>query len=206
MFETATLLLFVASSLLLALSPGPDNIFVLTLSITRGTLAGIITTLGLCSGLFFHTAAVAMGIAVFIQESALAFSLLKWGGAIYLGWLAWSILRSHATAVQEKGSGEVLGRLYLRGVVMNVMNPKVSLFFLAFLPQFTDPAKGDVSLQVAALGLLFMLSALLVFTLIALLAGRVGHHLHSGRGGAMLNRLSACVFAGLAVKLLLAER
>lgn len=206
MFETATLLLFVTSSLLLALAPGPDNLFVLTTSIARGPAAGVITTLGLCSGLFVHTGAVALGVAVFIQESALAFSILKIGGALYLAWLAWQILRAPAETLNSRTSSESRRRLYLRGVLMNIMNPKVSLFFLAFLPQFVNPAQGSVTLQIAILGLLFMASTLLVFGLISLAAGKIGTFLRRGKGGLVLNRLSGVVFAGLAVKLLLAER
>jgi threonine/homoserine/homoserine lactone efflux protein len=206
MFETATLLLFVTSAVLLALSPGPDNLFVLTVSMSRGPLAGVVTTLGLCTGLVVHTGAVALGVAVFIQESALAFSLLKIGGALYLAWLAWLAFRAPAGTLGARGSGDGYRRLYLRGVLMNIMNPKVSLFFLAFLPQFVSPAQGSVTLQIALLGLLFMLSALLVFGLLSLAAGRIGGFLRKGRGGLILNRLSGVVFVGLALKLLLAER
>jgi threonine/homoserine/homoserine lactone efflux protein len=206
MFETATLLLFVTSAVLLALSPGPDNLFVLTVSMSRGPLAGVVTTLGLCTGLVVHTGAVALGVAVFIQESALAFSLLKIGGALYLAWLAWLASRAPAGTLGARGSGDGYRRLYLRGVLMNIMNPKVSLFFLAFLPQFVSPAQGSVTLQIALLGLLFMLSALLVFGLLSLAAGRIGGFLRKGRGGLILNRLSGVVFAGLALKLLLTER
>jgi threonine/homoserine/homoserine lactone efflux protein len=206
MFETATLLLFVTSAVLLALSPGPDNLFVLTVSMSRGPLAGVVTTLGLCTGLVVHTGAVALGVAVFIQESALAFSLLKIGGALYLAWLAWLAFRAPAGTLGARGSGDGYRRLYLRGVLMNIMNPKVSLFFLAFLPQFVSPAQGSVTLQIALLGLLFMLSALLVFGLLSLAAGRIGGFLRKGRGGLILNRLSGVVFAGLALKLLLTER
>lgn len=206
MFETATLLLFVTSSLLLALAPGPDNLFVLTISIARGPAAGVITTLGLCSGLFVHTGAVALGVAVFIQESALAFSILKIAGVLYLAWLAWQVFRAPAETLTSRGSSESYRRLYLRGVLMNIMNPKVSLFFLAFLPQFVSPAQGNVTLQIAILGLLFLISSLLVFCLISLAAGHIGALLRKGKGALILNRLSGVVFAGLAVKLLLAER
>ncbi len=112
-----------------------------------------------------------------------------------------------STCTFEKGGNvEGLGRLYLRGVVMNVMNPKVSLFFLAFLPQFTDPTAGNVTLQIAILGLLFMLSALVVFGAISLFAGSIGGRLRSGRSGKILHKLSAGIFAGLAIKLLLSEK
>ena len=206
MFEITTLLLFISSAILLALSPGPDNVFVLTVSIARGPLAGVVTTLGLCSGLVVHTAAVALGVAVFIQESAVAFSLLKLGGALYLAWLAWKVFRAPAEELISSSSRESYKRLYLRGVVMNIMNPKVSLFFLAFLPQFVNPQLGSVTLQIAILGLLFMLSAFLVFGLISLAAGHIGRFLRKGNGALILNRLSGVVFAGLAVKLLLSER
>lgn len=206
MFEITTILLFFSSAILLALSPGPDNIFVLTISIARGALAGITTTLGLCSGLVVHTLAVALGVAVFIQESALAFSLLKLAGALYLAWLAWKIFRAPAEELAASTSRESHKRLYLRGVLMNIMNPKVSLFFLAFLPQFVNPQLGSVTLQIALLGLLFMASAFVVFGLISLAAGRIGRFLGKGKGALILNRLSGVVFAGLAVKLLLSER
>ncbi|MCW9022427.1 MAG: LysE family translocator, partial [Sedimenticola sp.] len=117
MFEIATILLFISSAILLALSPGPDNVFVLTVSIARGPLAGVVTTLGLCSGLVVHTAAVALGVAVFIQESAVAFSLLKLGGALYLAWLAWKVFRAPAEELTSSSSRESYKRLYLRGVV-----------------------------------------------------------------------------------------
>ncbi len=206
MFESATLLLFVTSAVLLALAPGPDNLFVLTISIARGPLAGVVTTLGFCSGLVVHTSAVALGVAVFIQESAFAFTLLKTAGALYLAWLAWQVFRAPAEKLTSRTSSESYRRLYLRGVLMNIMNPKVSLFFLAFLPQFVNPANGHVTQQIAILGLLFMLSAFLVFGLISLAAGKIGAFLRKGRGGLILNRLSGVVFASLAVKLLLSER
>jgi len=206
MFEYSTLILFVGSALLLALSPGPDNIFVLTVSIARGSLAGVVTTLGLCSGLVVHTAAVALGVAVIIQESALAFSVLKTGGAVYLAWLAWKILRAPAEEVNAQASSDSFKKLYFRGVIMNIMNPKVSLFFLAFLPQFVNQANGQVTLQIATLGLLFMLSAFIVFSLIGLAAGRIGGFLRKGNGALILNKVSGFVFAALALKLVFTER
>jgi threonine/homoserine/homoserine lactone efflux protein len=204
--EAATLTLFITSALLLSISPGPDNVFVLTLSMARGPLAGIVTTLGLCTGLIVHTSAVALGVAVLIQESELAFSLLKIGGALYLLWLAWQAFRHAADPIEGRQSTEGLRRLYLRGILMNVMNPKVSLFFLAFLPQFVDAGRGSVTLQIFLLGFVFFLCGILVFGAISLAAGRLGDRFRKGSGAKILHRVSAGVFAGLAIKLLLSER
>ncbi len=206
MFEFSTLLLFVTSSVLLALSPGPDNIFVLTISIARGAKAGVITTLGLVSGVVVHTAAVALGVAVIIQESAWAFSTLKYAGALYLAWLAWKAFRAPAEEIHSQQSDGSLRKLYVRGFVMNVMNPKVSLFFLAFLPQFVNQDQGQVTLQIAVLGLLFMASALVVFSLVSVAAGRIGAFLRKGNGGLIMNKVTGFVFATLALKLAFAER
>jgi threonine/homoserine/homoserine lactone efflux protein len=159
-----TLLVFFAASLLLALSPGPDNLFVLAQAAQRGAWAGLAVTLGLCTGLLGHTAAVAFGVAAVFQTSALAFALLKYLGAAYLLYLAWQAFRAGAVAAGEaRAAGLGLARLYRRGIIMNLTNPKVSLFFLAFLPQFTAPAHGPLLPQVLVLGLLFIVATILVF-------------------------------------------
>ncbi len=199
---------FFAASLLLALAPGPDNIFVLSQSAMHGRVAGLAVTAGLCTGLVVHTTAVALGVAVIFQTSALAFSLLKYAGAAYLVWLAWQALRAPAgNPSTEDGPALSLCRLYGRGIVMNVTNPKVSIFFLAFLPQFTDPARGPVWAQVMLLGGLFIAGTVLVFGAVALLAGTLGRWLmRSPRAGTVINRLAGLVFIGLALKLATAER
>ncbi len=206
--EVDTVLLFLSSSLLLGLAPGPDNLFVMAQAAQRGAWAGVIVTLGLCSGLIVHTAAVALGLAALFMASAIAFTLLKFLGAAYLLFLAWQAFFSVVGARSSEG-GERLpaGQLYRRGIIMNLTNPKVSLFFLAFLPQFVDPTMGSVVLQIMLLGLLFILATILVFGAISLLAGGMGERLRrSGRSGRILNYLSGTLFAGLALKLVLTER
>ena len=137
MIPVDALLAFALASLLLALAPGPDNLFVLTESALSGPLAGFAVTLGLCTGLLLHTSAVALGVAAIFQVSALAFTLLKLVGAGYLLYLAWQAWRAPAASLPTAAATPpALGRLYRRGIVMNVTNPKVSIFFLAFLPQF----------------------------------------------------------------------
>jgi threonine/homoserine/homoserine lactone efflux protein len=196
------------ASTLLALTPGPDNLFVLAQAAQRGKMAGIAVTGGLCTGLLVHTAAVALGVAAVFQASSLAFSLLKYIGAAYLLYLAWQSFRAGADT--EGGSSAVrigFTRLYGRGIVMNVTNPKVSLFFLAFLPQFTDPSSGPLLPQILALGLLFILSTVLIFGGISILAGGLGARFRkSARAQVILNRLAGTVFVALAVKLALARR
>jgi threonine/homoserine/homoserine lactone efflux protein len=203
MLPLDTLVLFFAASAALAVAPGPDNLFVLTQSALHGRLAGWLVTLGLCTGLLVHTAAVALGVAAVFQTSALAFNLLKGVGAAYLLYLAWGAWRAGASAVPA-GEAAPLSRraLYARGIVMNVTNPKVAIFFLAFLPQFADPARGAIAGQIVTLGAVFMLAALLVFGAIAWGAARLGGWLRgSPRAQVLMNRVAAGVFVGLAVRL-----
>jgi len=203
MIPIDTLAAFFMASVLLALAPGPDNIFVLTQSALHGKLSGLLVTLGLCTGLIVHTTAVAFGVAVIFQASALAFTALKLLGAGYLLYLAWGAWRAGATKINSgSGVGLSLGKLYRRGIIMNVTNPKVSIFFLAFLPQFADPARGSLTLQMILLGGVFIISTILVFGSIALLAGTLGSILaRSDRAQIVMNRVASLVFIGLALKL-----
>jgi threonine/homoserine/homoserine lactone efflux protein len=197
---------FFAVSLLLALSPGPDNVFVLMQSAMRGRSAGLLVVLGLCSGLLVHTAAVAFGLATLFAASALAFAVLKWVGALYLLLLAWQAWRAPAGPLAAQAAPDA-GRLYRRGIVMNVTNPKVSIFFLAFLPQFVSAERGSVALQVLWLGCIFMAATMLVFGAIALTAGSLGQVLaRSARAQRLLNRSAAVVFAALALRLATVQR
>jgi threonine/homoserine/homoserine lactone efflux protein len=203
-----TQITFFLASVLLALAPGPDNIFVLTQSAIHGRSSGLAVVFGLCTGLVVHSSAVALGVAVIFQTSALAFSMLKLIGAGYLVYLAWQAFRAPANEISSGNGGRInLWKLYRRGIIMNITNPKVSIFFLAFLPQFADPLRGAVSLQVLYLGGLFIVSTILVFGAIALLAGTLGQFLQrSPRTQLILNKLAGTVFLVLALKLATAER
>lgn len=163
MLPLETLGAFFVTAIVMGLAPGPDNIFVLTQSALYGFRAGIMTTLGLMTGLFGHTAAVALGVAALFQTSEMAFMVLKCAGAAYLLYLAWLSFRSGASrAWLEQSTFPGYWALYRRGVIMNITNPKVTLFFLAFLPQFAKPELGNVPLQIVTLGLLFQLATLAV--------------------------------------------
>ena len=208
-----TLLAFFGVSLLLGITPGPDNLFVLVQSAQRGWRAGMAVVVGLCAGLVVHTAAVALGLAALFAASAEAFTVLKYLGAAYLAWLAWQSLRPRPEAMQNAADPDrapspserpaaSAWRMVGRGMVMNLTNPKVVIFFLAFLPQFANPALGSVAPQIMLLGVVFMLATLLVFGAIAVFSGTFGTLLlRSERAQRWLNRAAGVVFLGLAVRL-----
>ncbi len=207
MIDPGVLAVFLTASVALALAPGPDNIFVLTQSALGGPRAGAFVTLGLCLGVLVHTTAVALGVAVIFQTSALAFTALKVAGAAYLLYLAWTAFRAGATELTGSGRRLAPRALFLRGVVMNVTNPKVAIFFLAFLPQFADPARGSVTVQIFLFGLVFALTAFAVFCMVAVAAGALGGWLsRSPRAQVVINRVAGAVFLGLALRLLLSQR
>ena len=203
----ATLIYFLGASAALTVAPGPDNIFVLTQGIARGRRPAIVTALGMCSGISVHTTAAALGISAVFYSSALAFSVVKYAGAAYLLYLAFRTLRDRS-AVRLAGVDErPAAALFKRGFIMNVLNPKVAMFFLAFLPQFVTPAAGHVPLQMLALGLIFMAQAVVIFTLIGYFSGSIGNFiLARPRVARHFDWLTAGVFASLGVRLALAER
>ena len=208
MLSIETFSAFFLASVLLALAPGPDNVFVLTQSALHGKFSGLIVVLGLCTGLLVHTGAVAFGVAVIFQASTMAFVILKIIGAGYLLYLAWQIFRASPEQIHIKGDqNKSLSTLYRRGIIMNVTNPKVSIFFLAFLPQFADPARGSISLQMIALSGIFIIATILVFGTVALIGGALGDWLNrSERAQKAMNWVAGTVFVGLALKLATTER
>lgn len=202
-----SLVTFIIASTVLGLAPGPDNLFVLAQSALFGKKAGVLVTLGLMTGLIVHTTAVALGVAVIFQTSVIAFTVLKIIGALYLLYLAWQALRAPADtfdAGQPKRRSNLA--LYRRGILMSSTNPKVSMFFLAFLPQFASPEYGALAPQIFSLGALFMAVSLVLFSAIAMLAGALGEWLNrSAKAQLYLNRITGLVFIGLALKLLTAK-
>lgn len=199
---SATLLTFFLASVLLALTPGPDNIFVITHSVLRGWRAGFAVVIGLCTGLLVHTTVVALGVAVILQTSTWALTALKSVGAAYLLYLAWQAFTAPALkGVADKHHGGFFWS-YRRGIIMNVTNPKVSLFFLAFLPQFVDPLSGPVTAQIVLLGGVFIIATVLVFGGLSVMAGvfsdLFSRSVSFNRG---LNMLAGLVFVALALHL-----
>ena len=209
------LITFFGVALLLGLSPGPDNLFVLVQSAQRGWRVGLCVVLGLCLGLVGHTAAVALGLAAVVATSPMLFTALKLCGAAYLAYLAWGAWHAPVSVEESARAQEQRDVLTLRsamgwvgkGVVMNLTNPKVLIFFLAFLPQFTDPARGSVPVPILVLGSVFMAAAWLVFGSIACFSGLFGQILQrSARAQRWLNRIAATVFGALALRLVMVQR
>jgi threonine/homoserine/homoserine lactone efflux protein len=202
-----TSLAFFGVSVLLALAPGPDNLFVLMQSAMYGRNAGLLVVLGLCTGLLVHTSAVALGLAAVLAASETAFTALKIAGAAYLVMLAWQAFRVRPAKMSEPARCAGAARLYVRGIVMNVTNPKVAVFFLAFLPQFVDPAGRNPAWEIAWLGALFIGATLVTFGAIACFAGTVGATLRrSPVLQRWMNAVAGCVFLVLAARLALTQR
>ena len=202
---------FLLAAALITLAPGPDNLSVLSLGLSRGRRAGIGFGLGCALGCFTHTVWATLGVTALIAASETAFIALKFAGAAYLVWLGWQALRSPGAKFSaEAGNGAdatPMRRYLARGFVANAINPKVALFFLAFLPQFVHPAGGHAAAQTALFGTLFATQTVLIFGLLGYYAGAVGVWLRKRETlGLWLDRATGILFIGLGVRLALAER
>jgi threonine/homoserine/homoserine lactone efflux protein len=160
------------------LTPGPVVFYIVARSIDQGRTAGVISTLGINTGTLFHVTAAAFGISALLMSSALAFSIVKYLGAAYLIYLGIRklLIREEEQGVNA-GQPQKLSRIFAQGVLVNLLNPKTALFFFAFLPQFVDPARGSVAVQILLLGGIFVVMAFLSDSLYAILAGTAGQWL-----------------------------
>ena len=204
MFEVLsieTIITFITASIVLSLVPGPDNLFVMSNSALKGWRIGLYTTLGLCTGLIGHTILVAIGVSVIFQTSTIAFNGLKIIGAFYLIYLAWLSIQNKELNLGGESKNSSNRSYYFTGVVMNLTNPKVAIFFLVFLPQFVN-SSNNVTSQIFMLGLLFIFSALFVFTSIAYLSSFLEEVLKKSKTiNKNLNLLAALIYIALAVNL-----
>ena len=209
--DVALFAAFLLASLVVAVTPGPDLAFVGAQSVARGRSAGLIASLGTSTGLLVHAGAATLGISSLFLYAPLAFEAVRWSGVAYLAWLAVRTLRgrdqSLVPSAIQGGPAVSLASIYRQALLTNVLNPKVAIFFIAYLPQFARPGEVPVPLQVAFLGLVFILQGLLVLVGFVLLCARFGDLL---RGRPRFLRLQrwflGTVFAGLACWLALAER
>lgn len=198
------LLSFIGASMLLTIMPGPDIIYVLVQSMTNGKKYGIVTSLGLVSGIIIHTTLVAFGVSALIKQSENIYFSIKLFGAIYLLYLAYLTYKSDEELVlNEKAGRKSLVKLFKQGFIMNVLNPKVSIFFLAFFPGFLYSATQNTVVQFYVLGGLFMLQALLIFSLVSLLSGNFASYLKSHPSfNSKIKWFKIMVFVGIAIFIL----
>ena len=203
--DTATLLYFLLASVLLTLAPGPDIMYLLAKSLADGARNGVALAAGLSSGILFHTTLVILGVAALIQSSPVALAALKYLGALYLLYLAFGAFRDKSELrLENAGASENRFALYRRGILMNVLNPKVLLFFLTFLPQFVPADAENVGREIALLGFLFAAQAFLIFSAVALCAGRLRRILFHRKGiGRILNITQGVVLLFIAALLFL---
>ena len=211
MLTTAQILAFLLTAVMLTATPGPDNLMVLSIGMSKGRRAGIAFGLGCALGCLSHTVLAVIGVGAILAASPMAFTALKWAGGAYLIWLGTQALR-HAGAVRIDGSSnnqapaESLRRTFSKGLVANAINPKVVLFFLSFLPQFVDASRGSMELQLGLLGLLFTAQAAVLFGLLGYFSGSVGGWINrQPQVGQWLDRLAGTVFIALGVRMIVAR-
>jgi threonine/homoserine/homoserine lactone efflux protein len=197
--DPSRLALFVGAALLLLVVPGPSVLYIVTQSVSHGRRAGIASVAGITTGTLVHIAAATVGLSALLASSAVAFDVVKYLGAAYLIVIGVRRLAGLERAQEERARGtRDLGRLYRQGIVVNTLNPKTALFFLAFLPQFVDPSRGVAWVQVLLLGLLFATLGFLSDGTWALVAGTLGDRLRRSRRFPAVQRyVSGSVFVGL---------
>lgn len=206
--DAHSLLLFVGAGLLLNITPGPDLLYILGRSVSQGRAAGVVSALGIGAGCLVHVAAAALGLSALLLALPHAYDLVRWAGALYLVFLGLRALRSPVASLEVKALAPVpLGRIFLQGAITNVLNPKVALFFLAFLPQFANPARGPIAPQLLLLGTIFAVDGTLVCVAFALFASRIGDWLRSRYGvSRLLDRATGGLFLALGLRLALFDR
>ena len=205
MLTTAQVLPFLLAAVLLTATPGPDNLMVLSVGLSKGRRSGIAFGLGCALGCLSHTVLAVVGVGAVIAASPAAFTALKWAGGAYLVWLGVQALR-HAGAVRLSGDqsdAESLHRTFAKGLVANAINPKVVLFFLSFLPQFVDATAGQTPGQLGELGVLFTAQAAVLFGLLGYFSGGVGAFIQrKPQVGLWLDRLAGTVFVALGLRMI----
>ena len=208
MLGELNLVLFLTASLALIIAPGPDNILVLTRGVTQGRGAALVSAAGASLGLVVHSIFAAVGLSALLAQSAVAFSVIKYVGAAYLIYLGIKVfLNREGFAVSSEATPVGLKSVFVQGVASNVLNPKVALFFLAFLPQFADLTVDSAAVQMLALGLTFALLTWMVFSAIGYFSGSLGNWLESRPGYAnVLRWLTGGVLVGLGLRLAFSDR
>ncbi|CAJ0796606.1 Homoserine/homoserine lactone efflux protein [Ralstonia condita] len=202
-------LLFLLTSIAMTVMPGPDNLQVIARGASQGRKAGLAAAAGFASGCLFHTTLAALGLAAVLQSSPAAFQAIRWMGAAYLIWLGMRALRSQGGVGPKHADRQAepdLWQVFRQCVLANVLNPKVTLFFVVFLPQFVDTQVGHVALQMLLLGAIFMAQTIVVFGMYGWCAAALGGWMRrTPRASSWLDRVSGCIFIGLGVRVALTK-
>ena len=209
MIPAPDLLLFAAAALLMALTPGPNMIYLVSRSICQGRKAGVISLFGVVSGFLVHMFAAAVGLTAVFMAVPLAYELLKWAGAAYLMWMAWQAVRPGARSLFETRelAEDSSRRLFLMGFLTNLLNPKIAVFYLSVFPQFVSPGHGSVFLQSVVLGVTQIVVSFSINLLIVLFAASIAAWFAKNpRWIAVQRYVMGFVLAGLAVRLILEPR
>ena len=196
-----------AAGLALNVTPGPDMLYVAARSTSEGRAAGIVSSFGIAAGTLFHISAVALGLAALLTAVPIAYSVVRIGGAIYLMYLGVRAFARHAPLATREVARASLTTIFRQGAITNILNPKVALFFLAFLPQFVDPARGSAAAQIVVLGLIFDTSGTIVNTIVALGASRAAESMRANSKSVdVLHKITGVIFIGLGLRIALASR
>lgn len=205
--DIVIVLSFLGAAVLLTLMPGPDILFVIAQSISQNARAGISTALGLCTGLLVHISAAVVGISAIVYSSATIFTIVKLAGAAYLLYLAVGAFRAGSSSIELGEKPNIsYGKLYKKGIIMNVLNPKVSIFFLALLPQFVQGTE-NVPAQMLLLGFVFLIQAFIIFAAVSLLASQIRKiFAHNSFIGKHLNKIEGSLYTVIGVSIAFSER
>jgi len=200
--EKAAFLTFLVAALALNIAPGPDMLYVIGRSVGQGRKAGIVSSLGVFVGCWVHILAAAFGIAALLRSSPVAFNAVRYAGAAYLIYLGIKMLAQKTNLTSQQLKTESLDAIFRQGAITNMLNPKVAIFFLAFLPQFIDASRGSVALQIVVLGLIFNIGGTLVNLAVAYAGGTLGELLRRNQSIARLQRrFTGLIFVGLGLRL-----
>ncbi|MGZ4859945.1 MAG: LysE family translocator [Candidatus Angelobacter sp.] len=200
--EQTAFLTFLVAALALNLAPGPDMLYVIGRSVGQGRKAGIVSSLGVFVGCWAHILAAAFGIAALLRSSPVAFNVVRYAGAAYLIYLGFRMLMQKTDLASQQVKNESLASIFRQGAITNMLNPKVAIFFLAFLPQFIDARHGSVALQIVLLGLIFNVGGTLVNLAVAYAGGTLGELLRRNQRIARLQRrFTGLIFVGLGLRL-----